>query len=163
MLRLISEVVQEEGPISLNLLCKRVAHFWGIQRVTARVQERMKTLVRSAQFRKTVAGEITFVWPARVEPETYSEFRVPGGEENSRRDADDLPPEEIANAALHVLQGQLSLPTQDLVRELARLFGYQRIGQNVDRCLRTGIAVLIKRGGAEEQNGIVVVRSNSGV
>lgn len=64
---------------------------------------------------------MTFLWPERYDPGTYSEFRVPGGEEYSRLDADDLPPEEIANAALHLLRGQLTLPVEDLVREVARL------------------------------------------
>jgi very-short-patch-repair endonuclease len=159
LLRLIHAVVEAEGPISLNLLCKRVAPFWGINRVTARVQGRVAGLIRAAKVRMTEAGEATFLWPARFEPEAYAEFRVPGGEESARRDADDLPPEEIANAALHVLQRQISLPVEDLVREIARLFGYQRIGQNVDWCLRAGVAVLLERGGAEDQGGVVVVRA----
>ncbi len=159
LMRLIAEVVQDEGPISLDLLCKRVAPFWDINRVTARVQDRIATLVRAAEILTTTAGETTFLWPHGYEPSDYKEFRVPGPEEGARRDADDLPPEEVANAAQYVLHGQISLPADDLVRELARLFGYQRIGQNVDRILRAGIAVLIERGGAEEQDGVVVVRS----
>lgn len=157
--QLLAAVVAEEGPLSLGLLCQRVAPWWGINRVTARVEARISNLARHAGIVRIIHGEVAFLWPSGLNPETYTGFRVPAGDEKSRRDADDLPPEEIANAALSTLQGQISLPLDDLVREVARLFGYQRIGQNVDRCLRSGIALLLSRGAAEDRDGLVVVRA----
>lgn len=154
--QLIAGVVEEEGPISLGLLCQRTAPFWGIGRMTSRVEQRVSSLARRAGVKMTVASDVVFLWPKGVDPETYSDFRVPG---DARREAGDLPPEEIANAAVHVLKWQVSLPVDDLVRELARLFGYQRIGQQVDRCLRQGIALLLRRGGAVEQDGSIVGHS----
>lgn len=157
--RLIAEIVQEEGPLSLGLLCQRVAPFWSISRVTARVEQRIADLARKSGVKRITHGTETFVWPAQVDPATFDSFRIGGGDEKARRTPGDLPPEEIANAALYVLRGQVSLPVEELVREVAHLFGYQRIGPNVDRCLRVGIELLVRRGGAVEQDGAVVVRT----
>jgi hypothetical protein len=84
---------------------------------------------------------------------------VPGEDEISRREARDLPPEEIANAALAVLEQQVSLPAADLMRETGRLFGFQRMGQTVEKCMSEGIGLLFKSGKASEQEGMIVPRS----
>ncbi|NQU43717.1 hypothetical protein HQ520_10555, partial [bacterium] len=76
-------------------------------------------------------------------------FRLPGAEAPQRRDA----PEEIANAAHHVLTQHISMPQEDLIRETARLFGYQRTGQRVEECLCQGIWILTKGGTAREEDG----------
>jgi hypothetical protein len=79
-----------------------------------------------------------------------------GESEGSKRDAEYLPPQEVANAALHVLEQHVSLPVADLVRETARLLGYQRTGPAVDKAIRGGIGVLVKNLGAKEEGGIVI-------
>jgi very-short-patch-repair endonuclease len=155
--QLIAAVVQDEGPLSLPLLCQRVAPFWGIHRVTGRVEQRVSSL--AGNITRALHGDVAFLWPAQLQPEAYQGLRVPTGDEATRRNAADLPPEEVANAALYVLKGQVSLPVEGLVREVARVFGYQRIGQNVDHCLRAGIALAIMRGAAEDRDGMVVLRT----
>lgn len=155
--KLIAEVVADEGPLSLWLLCQRVAPFWGIHRVTSRVEQRIGNLAQTPLCTRIVHEGVTFLWPPAVQPYSYESFRIPSFDETTRRTADDLPPEEIANAALYVLKGQVSLPVDALVREVARVFGYQRIGQNVDQCLRAGIALAISRGAAEDRDGMVVI------
>lgn len=48
------------------------------------------------------------------------------------------------------------MPTDNLVSETARIFGFARTGQTVASNIRMGIEVLLKRGDAIEQNGVVV-------
>jgi hypothetical protein len=74
----------------------------------------------------------------------------------ARREATDIPPEEIANAAQHLLGQHISLPLDDLVRETARLFGYQRTGQRVEPAIRRGITLLLTRQMAREEGGMVI-------
>jgi hypothetical protein len=106
---------------------------------------------------KVVRGtEGTFLWSPSQDTRSFTLFRIPGENEGSRRDAEDLPPQEIANAALHVLEQHVSLPVADLVRETARLLGYQRTGPAVDKAIRVGIRVLVKNLGAKEEGGNVV-------
>lgn len=50
----------------------------------------------------------------------------------------------------------MSLPVADLVRETARLLGYQRTGPAVDKAMKSGIGLLVRKGGAKEEGGMIV-------
>ena len=153
---LVEAVVSKEGPISIGLLSRRVAEYWGITRVTARVVKRIEALMQLANVRVTADDGKVFLWPSFQEPKAYAAFRIPGADELSKRDAEDLCPIEVANGALHLLEQHVSLPVADLVRETSRLFGYQRIGQNVDKAMKSGIEVLVWSGRAKEDGGVIV-------
>jgi hypothetical protein len=90
----------------------------------------MPLIPRDQVFRQATRGE-EFLWPADLRPADYSGFRtlLPDGERP--RDASDLPLEEVGNAVLHLLEHNLSAPRSELVRETARLFGFDRVGANV--------------------------------
>jgi hypothetical protein len=94
------------------------------------------------------------LWPKNVDPNTYIAFRVPAPGE-APRDPQDLPPEEIAAALLHIIRSQVGLPRDDLVREGARLLGFQRTGTVVERCIVAGLELLEKRGMTKEINGLI--------
>lgn len=151
--------MKQEGPISLSLAARRVAAYWGLSRVTSNTQDRIRTMACQANVHCVQHGKHRFFWPDRLDPNTWREYRVPGEDEISRREARDLPPEEIANATLEVLEQQVSLPAPDLMREAARLLGFQRMGQTVEKCMRAGIDLLFKSGKASEQAGMIVHRS----
>jgi hypothetical protein len=155
---MIEAVVQQEGPISLSLLSQRVAECWGIKRVAHRVRERIEAAVRRAEVRFCRCDDRVFIWPLVQSPAEYQSFRTPGFDERSRRDASDIAPEEVAAAALSVLTSQVSLPMPDLIRETGRLLGFRHAGQTVGQYIRRGIDLLLERGCAAEQNGMIVHR-----
>jgi very-short-patch-repair endonuclease len=159
--RLISKVIDDEAPMSLALLCQRVASQWGIARITPRLQTRVSRLI-GKRAKRVTHGEDIFLWGLDQDPKIYDQFREHGAGDAHRRKPEDLPPEEVANAAYHVLQAQVSLPPSDLVREVGRLFGYQRAGQNVERYVRRGIDLLIEKEWAEMQDDMVVVVMREG-
>lgn len=111
-----------------------------------------------AKVAQTTSYGRAFLWPASVTPGHFKIFRVPGADGASRRSADELPPEEVANAALHILEGQISMPIDDLVTETARLFGFARTGQNVARFIKMGIDTMVQRRFATEQDGMVTLQ-----
>jgi hypothetical protein len=149
-------IVTTEGPMSLSLAARRLAVHWNFSRFTSSVQQRVEQLVRRAKVRIVQHGGDLFLWPDDLEPAAYRTFRLPGGSAESRREATDIPPEEIANAAQHVLSQHISLPLDALVRETARLFGYQRTGQRVEPAMRRGITLLLTRQRAREEGGMVI-------
>ena len=55
-----------------------------------------------------------------------------------RRDAEDIPAEEIANGVKGILSHQISLLKEDLVREASKLFGFARSGANVENAMKEG-------------------------
>lgn len=73
-----------------------------------------------------------------------------------KRNADDIPPVEIANAAKQVLKEQISLSKEDLIRETARLFSLSKVGSIVDTAMKQGIELAVANGYAKEQNGRIV-------
>lgn len=155
--KVIEEVVECEAPISLDLLVKRLAEQWGIQRATANVVDRVLTLAQTAEVSIVAADERQFVWKRGVSPDTYEQFRIPGTSEDSRREAKDISPEEVANAICHIMTEQGSMPRADLIRETGRLLGFQRIGQNVEKSVQAGIALLEQRGRLTTREEVMVL------
>lgn len=143
---LIVEVVRREWPVSLGLVARRVAAHWGLNRVHQKALDRVESLIpKNAVTPRTSMGML-FLWPADANPRDYGLFRVPDHRPESERDADDLPVEEVANAAHFVLKQHVGAPEAELVREVSRLFGFQRTGSVIDARVRAGVTLLVERG-----------------
>lgn len=153
----INKVLEFESPISRNLLCKRVLQVWGISRLGVRINAHFDLLFSQMKINSTQHGETTYFWKDGQYSKAYSIFRVPG-DEKFKRDADDLPPEEIANAIKEILQNQISLKQADLIREVAKIFGYARIGANVEQSIIKGINYSISRGMSHKKNDRIVLQ-----
>ncbi len=153
---IIEAVVSKEGPVSLDIVARRVAEHWGVGRITSRTIKRIEGLTGKADVKVVREADGVFLWIHNQDPKTFSLFRITGENENSKRDAECLPPQEVANAVLCILEQHVSLPVADLVRETARLLGYQRTGPAVDKAMRSGVGLLVKKGGAKEEGGVVV-------
>jgi len=154
--RVLEEVVDHEGPIVSTLAAKRVASCWDISRLGNRVLERVMRIAEISRIGKKHHGDKIYFWPDGIDPLEYHMYRVNGSDPESRRDASDFPPEEVANAAFAVIESQVSLPVDDLLQETSRLLGFKRTGPDVDRAMRAGVKVLLERGSAKEQDGSIV-------
>jgi hypothetical protein len=141
----IIQVINEEGPISRNLLVKRVLQAWGIARMGSKLDQRFTQLLAGANVRRTEADGTVYFWPQGIEPAAYGIFRVPTNE-GERRSAEDLPPEEVAAAVKAVLSAQISLPQDDLVKQVVKILGYARSGAALDKAVRSGIAAAVNLG-----------------
>ena len=155
----MKQVLEAEAPVSGELLCRRVMNAWGITRMTAKVERRFAPLLEKLPGSQTRWEDRTFYWSRRRGPRKYADFRVPGvpGADDFRRDAEDIPPEEFANAVRYVLERQISLPKEDLVREVYRLFGFQRTGSVIAGAAEAGLRAAVRRGCAAEDEGRFVL------
>ncbi len=154
----IAAVLDTESPISKGLLCKRVLAAWGISRSGARVAAHLDMICRQMNLHEEKHAYTSFLWKDGQQPNEYNVFRT-AANDNQRRDADDLPPEEVANGVLEVLTNQISLSHNDLVRETAKLFGYARIGAIVETAMRAGIDKALERGFAKLENERITLKS----
>ena len=136
-------VVTAEGPIRLELAARRVAGQFTFERTKQKVMDRIEQLARDAGIKTTKHAERTFLWPSTMNPEEWTEFRVSQAEDPDARDAIDLPPREVANAVAHLLEVNGACPHRDLLRALARMFGFKALGGTVASSLEEGIALLI--------------------
>ena len=154
--RIVEAVTAAEGPIAFDLLVRRVIALWNMFKVTDKARSRINTALRKVAVKRVEHGSDLFLWPEGFDPETWSEFRTPGENDASKRTAGEIPPEEAANAARVVLERNIGLPLEDLVRETARLFGFQRVGPVVKLRMEEGVRLLVRRGNAVERDGKVV-------
>ncbi len=126
----ITEVLSFEAPVSESVLMRRVVQSYGITRITARLQSKLKLILSSMGLTTTTQNDETFYWDMHQRPDLYPYYRISGADEN-KRDVKDVPVQEAANAICQVLLDQFSLSEEDLVREAARLMGYSRTTANV--------------------------------
>jgi very-short-patch-repair endonuclease len=139
------EIVNQEGPISLELTTRRVAAHWGIKRIYQKAINRVRSLLPRSRIISTTSPAGPVLWPEGMSPETFDIFRVPGEDPESFREAEDLPINEVANAALYLLKQHLSAPKDEVLREMSRLFGFRRTGPTVEDRMRKGLTFLIKK------------------
>ncbi|MGG4035849.1 DUF3320 domain-containing protein [Paenibacillus cisolokensis] len=158
----IAQVIEEEGPISKPLLVRRVLQSWGLTRSGARIERHFSNLLTSMKVKKTVWDGKEFYWPSDSKPSQYETYRVPDNDQN-RRNPEDLPPEEIANAIKEILFIQISLPQEDLVRETVRLLGYTRTGTALEKTVLQGLDAAIKKKAAVVRDGRVYLMSDVSV
>jgi hypothetical protein len=143
----VSAVIAAEGPVHVRVLGRRIADAWGIAKLTAnpmrRISEQLQVAVKAGE--AVLRGD--FVWPAGLDPAAYRDFRT-GDDGDAPRDLAQVPPEELANAAEVLLRDAGSLEVEALTREVARVFGVQRLGAYVREALGTGIDLLVAQGRA---------------
>ena len=148
----IKHVVDTEAPITSDLLCKRVLRAINIARMGARVAGRMYTILGCLDLRKS-NNIVEVYWNEHQDPKEYNLIR-----QSNERDAIHIPFEEARNAAVHVLREQGSQPRESLIKEMAKLFGYTRVGDNVYYAMHSGIEMAKEEGHIVEANGKITIK-----
>jgi very-short-patch-repair endonuclease len=141
--KLISEIVNFEGPITLTNLTRKVCTQFQISRATQKAQHRIETLARGCGgiSQETYNNQLSY-WPVTLTISDYREFRK--NTDTASRKAEDIPPQEVAVAAFSVLSENISIEIPDLVRATANSFGFSRVGQNVEGSMLVGIEYMIQ-------------------
>ncbi|CAN5752091.1 DUF3320 domain-containing protein [soil metagenome] len=153
----IRQVLETESPMMKNLLVKRVLAAWGISKLGTRIKAQFERLLAESELNQTGEnGDIVF-WKHGFIPLQYEGYRVTTTN-GQKRDAEDIPPEEIANGIKEILNHQISLPKEDLVREASKLFGFARSGTNVEIAMKKGIDKAMEFGFIIERDGRMVVK-----
>ncbi|MDD2458907.1 MAG: DUF3320 domain-containing protein, partial [Eubacteriales bacterium] len=154
-------VIDTEAPISETLLIRRVLQSFGISRAGSRIQSKNQAILNQLNYPCTIQGDSTFYWRPDQNPATYAEFRSVGGGSDIR-EARDVPFEEVAGAVCQVLEDQIGLPEDDLIRETARKLGYSRSGNQVISMVRGGIQIALVKGSiTKDDRGHYIIHQSS--
>lgn len=140
----IRAVLETEAPVSRELLCRRIITIWSVSRMGSRIEAFFNSLLREMKIKHTGSSKL-FFWNDDQNPESYMVYRV-SSDDTERREATDIPPEEISVAIKEILENQISMTREDLVKETARVFGYNRTGGNVESSMLWGINKAVSRG-----------------
>ncbi len=144
----IRQVAAIEAPLHLDDLARHLLTAWGWSRLTDRSRQRVESLVQSMARKGELQVFGSFIWLPIQSPVAFSGHRQAAvGDEP--RDPERIPPEEVAEAMREVLQQNISLDREDLLREAARRFGFKRVSAKTTEALTPGIEVLIHRGHCE--------------
>lgn len=156
----MEQVLKEEAPVAKEILFRRVLAAWSITRMGARLERRLSGMLEQMEHKETQSAGQSFLWAAGMDPEAYEVFRAPedGG---FRRELDEIPPEELSAAVHALLRQQISLPKEDLVREVYRLFGFARTGASIAEAVQAGIREAEKRGYVTVEDGRIVLREDN--
>jgi len=98
-----------------------------------------------------------FFWSTDQDPDTYREIRTPTQDPQSDRAAEDIPPQELANAMAVLLAQNISLPLEELCKSTARVFGISRVGNRVRAQLDLALGLLLNTGRALRHNDRVAL------
>ena len=149
--RQIMQVLDSEGPISYDLLCKRILSAWSIARKGNRIDAYITDLILQLELTCSNSCGKRFVWKPDQLPNEYMHYRI------SERAADDISSEEISVAVKEVLEQQISLSTEDLIKETSKLLRFGRLGTSVEASMQSGIKMAIKRGFAKDDHGRIAL------
>ncbi len=152
---ILEKTIEKEAPISQKLLFKRVLSAYGMTRGGSKVNEAITSALDSMPVMMTRSSYNTFCWQQNQVPGEYADFRVPS-ENSEKRLLEDIPPQEISNCIEFLLKAQYGMTRQDLVREVAKIFGYSRTSANIDSIVEEGIESALFKGFAKEENGKIV-------
>ena len=151
--RRVQQVIDCEAPVCESLLLRRVMQSFGITRSGTRIQNHMTALLDSMKLKSTIQDYERFFWTQGQDPERYTAFR-PNGEGSGKRDVKEIPMQEAANAVCVVLDEQISMSREDLVREAAKLMNFTRMGSNVSAVFDAAISYAADKGLViPEENG----------
>lgn len=147
--KVAEQVLLAEAPMRISLLVRRVAAYFGIARVTdkvvAQVREHLGSAVKWGQ-------EPDVVWHPAQDPKVAPAVRAQSGTPESKRDIEDVPLVELAEAARRVVERAVGISQPELARELARLLGYGRATERVLERIAEGVEWA-------RANGVVAIES----
>ena len=141
----VASIVEQESPISSDVLAKELIAAVGLNKMTPKLRERCSYLVRSIEKTSKLHFTNQVLDPAAEEPETVvflwkdgteigkvmDYYRVPAEGEKARK-ACDIPVQEAACAARYLAVSQYGMPYESLIVETAKALGLSRAPADSD-------------------------------
>ena len=149
----VKSCIEQEGPISRDLLATRVANSWGIRRVGHKVESRINAALSNLERSGAIEARGDFAWPPGLDA---VQARGPSFDGEVRQ-IQDVPLEEIAEAARLCAGEAFALPGEELVVATARMLGYERTGIHVFERINRGIELAIDRGSLTSRGGRITL------
>ena len=143
--RLVSEIVEIEGPLHVEEVARRICTAFGKSRAGSRIQAATEQAIAHAVRQGTeLCKSDGFVFT--LQQQQNPPIRDRSGMDGTQLKAEFLPPIEIAAAAKLILQESGEMRKDDHVRSVANLLGYQRLGPDLARVIGEVIACTVDVG-----------------
>ncbi len=124
--KLLTELIQNEGPVHFDYAAERLAAAWSIKQVTPKIAHAVKEALNNLIREQKVVIKGSFLWPTGLK---QTPIRVPmQGVPESKRKPSYIAPEEVESAMTMVAQYALGISEDSLITETAKVFGLNHSG-----------------------------------
>lgn len=141
----IQLLVDTEAPISKSLLYKKVLQAWNTSRAGARLDKHLEGILKEMSIVQTTHHQ-PFYWNNNTTLDFYRSNDI------EKRNMEDIAPEEVIVALEEVVTHNLSIQEDELLRYLARTFGFAKVGKQIDTLLRYTIDTAVKQDKVKREN-----------
>lgn len=146
----IQSLVDTEAPISKSLLYKKVLQAWNTSRAGARLDKHLEGIIKEMNVVETNHHQ-PFYWSNNTALDYYR------SNDTEKRNMEDIAPEEVIIALEEVVTNNLSIEENELIRYLARTFGFAKVGKQIDALLRYTIDEAVKQDKVRRENDRIKV------
>jgi very-short-patch-repair endonuclease len=147
--QIATNVVQVEGPIHFDEITRRIASFWGHQRISGKMSAAIKRAVTYAVRHGTLEARGNFYVVSGV-----SEIPVRNREgvvSVTLRNPEMLPPDEIRKAVLHIIGTHIGAGNDEIISVTSRLLGFRSTGPKVRQVIERVVNELVESGSIRER------------
>ena len=137
----IKNIIKTEQPVTLGTIRKRIMYLYGQQRSTDRLMHILQKSVEFAYIDPMSLADNPVFWMSKADAEGYDTYR-----KAEERTAEEMPIVEICNAVKLAVSQQISVPIEDLMRQIAKLLGFGRRSPKIDEAIRTAVTRLSLKG-----------------
>lgn len=120
---LAEEITEAEGPIQIDRLAQLIGRSFGAERLRGRRMKQIQHQIRQCE--GIIEDAEHFVWPDRLDPRTWKEFRP--NDSGAERSFTDISPVEIRNAARVIAAKHPEWDDEQVQRAVLRAFGRKRL------------------------------------
>ncbi|MBO4286687.1 MAG: DUF3320 domain-containing protein [Kiritimatiellae bacterium] len=122
----IRRIVDTEGPILESLLRKRILREWGFIRLRENMEDVLRrSIPKDLETTQQAAGRV--FWPPATPSSSYTGYRMQGEEKEARRAIEEIPVQEIRNAARYVMALYKTVSEETLQKETLKRLGLVRV------------------------------------
>ena len=130
----IKAVIQQEQPVTLNTICKRVTELFSQSRAP-HIQQEVKGVADSIAYRDPASPDANpYYWESSETAKGYDKYRKASG-----RDIDEIPLVEIENVVKLAVRQQLAVPVEDLKRQIVKVLGFSRRTPKLDDAIQRAV------------------------
>jgi len=138
--KLILDIVDVESPIHIKELCLRIIQHYWMNKVGSKILSRIEFMIKKLHKSGNIYYNNYFVYNS---DKPYLKIRT---RENpcSVTNIDLVSNDEINNAIILILSKEISIPRIELLPKVARIFGYQHTGKNIQDRVKKQITFLLR-------------------
>ncbi|HEY5210001.1 MAG TPA: DUF3320 domain-containing protein [Stellaceae bacterium] len=141
------EVVQREGPVHTEEVARRIREAFGLSRTGNRILDRTSRVLVHAAEHGSLVRDLDF-WS--IPQRTLEKPRSRRNAAISLRRADRIAPAEYRVAIKICIGASVAMSRAELKRSVARLFGFDRTGTDLDQAISGQVDFLIGAGEIEQ-------------